>query len=190
MPVIERPWTDLSQGTLQPTGNPLDLALIGQGLFRGAGAQRTALHAQRQFPSGGRRDSWSPAEGYPVQRRPAARPDRCSSARPIEISGDGTVRQDGNVIGQLQVVGFHRHGRAGQAGQQLFSCRRSRSRSPRRPPAPRWSRANWKRPTAAPPNRPCGWSASCGSSRCCRRPLRWAADMSKQAIEQVAKVGS
>src|ERR1700758_5179085 len=33
MPVIERPWTDLSQGLLQPTGNPLDLALSGNGFF-------------------------------------------------------------------------------------------------------------------------------------------------------------
>ena len=27
MPVIEKPWTDLSQGLLAPTGNPLDVAL-------------------------------------------------------------------------------------------------------------------------------------------------------------------
>src|SRR5947199_6209968 len=33
MPLIERPWTDLSQGPLQSTGNPLDLALTGRGFF-------------------------------------------------------------------------------------------------------------------------------------------------------------
>src|SRR5690242_18395190 len=33
MPVIERPWTDHAQGTLQRTGNPLDLALDGKGFF-------------------------------------------------------------------------------------------------------------------------------------------------------------
>ena len=27
LPVVERRWTDFSQGTLTPTGNPLDLAL-------------------------------------------------------------------------------------------------------------------------------------------------------------------
>src|ERR1051326_3728537 len=34
MPVIERPWTDFSQGTIRPTGNPLDFALAGKGFFR------------------------------------------------------------------------------------------------------------------------------------------------------------
>src|SRR5271165_2407349 len=33
LPVIERQWTDFSQGSLTPTGNPLDLALNGQGFF-------------------------------------------------------------------------------------------------------------------------------------------------------------
>src|ERR1700692_258268 len=33
LPVVERQWTDFSQGSLMPTGNPLDLALNGQGFF-------------------------------------------------------------------------------------------------------------------------------------------------------------
>src|ERR1035438_2461215 len=33
MPVIERQWTDLSQGSVHPTGNALDMALSGSGFF-------------------------------------------------------------------------------------------------------------------------------------------------------------
>src|SRR5215475_4808628 len=33
LPTIERQWTDFSQGTLQTTGNPLDVALSGPGFF-------------------------------------------------------------------------------------------------------------------------------------------------------------
>ena len=33
LPVIETRWTDFSQGTVMPTGNPLDLALDGKGFF-------------------------------------------------------------------------------------------------------------------------------------------------------------
>ena len=33
MPVIDRPWTDFAQGSVTPTGNPLDLALTGKGFF-------------------------------------------------------------------------------------------------------------------------------------------------------------
>jgi flagellar basal-body rod protein FlgF len=37
MPVVERPWVDLSQGLLAPTGNSLDVALNGKGFFSVAG---------------------------------------------------------------------------------------------------------------------------------------------------------
>src|SRR3954452_15433276 len=33
LPVIENHWTDLSQGVLRTTGNPLDFAIDGEGLF-------------------------------------------------------------------------------------------------------------------------------------------------------------
>ena len=52
MPVIERPWTDLSQGPLQVTGNSLDLALSGSGFFTVQGPQGP-LYPQWQVPPGG-----------------------------------------------------------------------------------------------------------------------------------------
>src|SRR5690242_14002998 len=33
MPVVERQWTDFSQGTIEVTGNELDIALSGPGLL-------------------------------------------------------------------------------------------------------------------------------------------------------------
>jgi flagellar basal body rod protein FlgG len=33
LPLIQKQWTDFSQGVLAPTGNPLDLALSGKGFF-------------------------------------------------------------------------------------------------------------------------------------------------------------
>ena len=33
LPVVETHWTDFSQGTVLPTGNPLNLALSGNGFF-------------------------------------------------------------------------------------------------------------------------------------------------------------
>src|SRR5579872_6794205 len=33
LPVVEGQWTDLSQGVLNPTANPFDLALSGRGFF-------------------------------------------------------------------------------------------------------------------------------------------------------------
>jgi flagellar hook-basal body protein len=33
LPVVERQWTDFAQGTIQATGNPLDVALSGRGFL-------------------------------------------------------------------------------------------------------------------------------------------------------------
>src|SRR5579862_5507675 len=33
LPMVDRAWTDFSQGTLTPTGNPLNLGLSGTGFF-------------------------------------------------------------------------------------------------------------------------------------------------------------
>src|SRR6266849_4381319 len=33
LPMVEKQWTDYSQGVLTPTGNSLDLALSGKGFF-------------------------------------------------------------------------------------------------------------------------------------------------------------
>src|SRR5580704_6915387 len=55
LPVIERPWTDFSQGELRPTGNPLDVALTGKGFFTVAGPSGplyTRNGAFRVLPAG------------------------------------------------------------------------------------------------------------------------------------------
>src|SRR5512133_2573533 len=38
LPMVQRQWTDFSQGVLQPTGNPLDIALSGRGFIALNGA--------------------------------------------------------------------------------------------------------------------------------------------------------
>ena len=67
LPVIERPWTDLSQGTLRATGNPSDLALAGKGFFAVDGHVGTLFTRNGNF-----RISpdvrWSPPKGTPYGR--------------------------------------------------------------------------------------------------------------------------
>src|SRR5271168_1294619 len=40
-PWIKSTWTDFSQGTVAPTGNPLDIALVGKGFLAVRGASGT-----------------------------------------------------------------------------------------------------------------------------------------------------
>src|SRR5271156_1406174 len=65
LPVVQKQWTDFSQGALQPTGNPLDLALSGKGFFQVTGPSGPLYTRNGSFvlsPTG----VLSTGEGYPV----------------------------------------------------------------------------------------------------------------------------
>ncbi len=104
MPVIQKPYTDLSQGILQPTGNSLDVALSGNGFFavQGPGGPLYTRNGNFRLAPDGKLIS---AEGYPV-RGTAGAAITIPGSQPIEISSDGTVTQDGQTVGQLQIADF------------------------------------------------------------------------------------
>jgi len=106
LPVVEKQWTDFSQGTLTNTGNPLDVALSGNGflvvngpsgpLYTRNGALKVA--PSRELVTG---------DGYTVRAAGTnGQPIRIANDKPIEISPDGTVRQDGQSLGQVELVSF------------------------------------------------------------------------------------
>ena len=150
MPLIDRPWTDLSQGVLHETGNALDVALSGRGFFAVNGPSGPLYTRNGNFrlsPAG----TLTSAEGYAV-RGAAGAPLTLQAEQPVEISSDGTILQNGVVAGKLEIVDFtaadgimkqgsnyfphrcglarrsaRRHcGRAGQAGGFQHRHRRSR----------------------------------------------------------------
>jgi flagellar basal-body rod protein FlgF len=104
LPVVERQWTDFSQGTIQPTGNPLDVALTGRGFLtvNGPGGTLYTRSGNMHLSNTGELIT---GEGFQI-RANGGGPIRVSSGTPIEISTDGTVRQDGKVLGQLELVDF------------------------------------------------------------------------------------
>ncbi len=104
MPVIERHWTDYSQGTLTPTGNPLDLALSGEGFF-GVNGPSGVLYTRNGDFRLSAAGILTTAEGYAV-RTVAGGVIQAGSSSPPEVSADGTVQQDGAVLGQLAIAGF------------------------------------------------------------------------------------
>jgi flagellar basal-body rod protein FlgF len=104
MPVIERPWVDLSQGTLQVTGGPLDLALTGKGFFSVAGAHGPLYTRNGSFHLSPNAQLVT-SEGYTVTGA-NGQALTASGTAPIDVAADGSVRQNGILIGQLQVVDF------------------------------------------------------------------------------------
>jgi flagellar basal-body rod protein FlgF len=118
MPVIERPWTDFSQGTVRPTGNPLDFALSGKGFFAVNGPNGPLYTRQGAF-------KMSPAgllvnsEGYPV-RLAGGRQLQTGSTAPIDVAPDGSVSQEGQTLGRIEVASFADPSALAKQGNSYF----------------------------------------------------------------------
>jgi flagellar basal body rod protein FlgG len=88
MPVVERQWTDFAQGVVRPTGNELDFALSGKGFFSVDGPSGPLYTRQGAFRLAG---------GKPVQAQ---------STLPLDVAPDGTLLQQGQPLGKLELVDF------------------------------------------------------------------------------------
>jgi flagellar basal-body rod protein FlgF len=118
LPVIDRPWTDFSQGTLAPTGNPLDLALGKSGFFSVDGPNGPLYTRNGSFQLSADGTLATP-EGYAVRGRDG-KPIQADPAKPIEVTSDGTVRQSGAALGQIAVVRFDRLEALAKFGSNYF----------------------------------------------------------------------
>ncbi|HUB32072.1 MAG TPA: flagellar basal-body rod protein FlgF [Bryobacteraceae bacterium] len=186
MPLIERPWTDLSQGVLRHTGNPLDVALSGHGFFAVNGPSGPLYTRNGNFrlsPAG----VLTTADGYPV-RGASGVPLALQSGQSVEISSDGTIHQNGTVAGKLEIVDFTSPDGLVKQGANYF---RTGEASPAVPTAG----ASVEQGKLEDSNTGSAEAAVRLVSvmrqfETLQKAIGLAADMNRQAIEQVAKVGS
>jgi flagellar basal body rod protein FlgG len=108
LPLIEKQWTDFSQGTLDPTGNPLDVGLEGQGFFALNSPGGVAYTRNGNFEVNGANQLAASQGGYTLRnaRDPQRKPIVVDPTRPVDIDRGGVVRQNGQELGQLEIVGF------------------------------------------------------------------------------------
>lgn len=98
-------YRDLNEGQLQKTGNPLDLALQGDGFFvvstpagnRYTRAGRFTISQQGQIVDLAG-NALVGSDGRPVSVPP--------DAGPLTVDGDGAISSDGEPIGKFRVVQF------------------------------------------------------------------------------------
>jgi flagellar basal-body rod protein FlgF len=186
LPVIESHWTDLSQGVLRNTGNPLDLAIDGSGFFtvKGPNGNFFTRNGSFQLSSDG---TLVTAEGYPVLSSDG-KPIRPTTGAPIEITPDGAVQQEGRPLGQIMPVNFSSRAAINKQGSNYFT-----------------QTDQAVRPTAAAGKVHQGKledSNAGGAEGAIRlvgimrqfemlqRAVKIGAEMDRQAVEQVAKVSS
>lgn len=114
-------FTDFSQGSIQQTGNPLDVALEGNGFFEVNGPQGIAYTRQGNFKLDGN-GRLVTSEGYPVSPEitiPA-------NATQVAVGNDGTVsvympgENAPTTVGTLRVVDFPKPYALQKTGSALF----------------------------------------------------------------------
>lgn len=115
-------WRDAAPGPLATTGNPLDVALRGEGFFAvetPAGEERfTRAGRFAPGPDGRLVDAEGnaalDARGTPIVLGPG-------DAR-IEIRGDGTIRSENGELGRLRVVRFEAPQKLRAVGDRLYAA--------------------------------------------------------------------
>jgi flagellar basal-body rod protein FlgF len=185
MPVIERPWVDHTQGTLHTTGNALDFAVSGRGFFavNGPSGPLYTRNGNFRLSADGRLTT---TDGYAVRNQQGA-PLTIAGRLPVEVSNDGTITQDGNVIGKLEVVDFTSTAGLTKQGANYF-----RIADPAQKPAPAPS-ASVEQGSLEASNTGSAESAVRLISvmrqfEMLQRAVSIGGDMSKKAVEEVAKV--
>jgi flagellar basal-body rod protein FlgG len=94
---------DLSPGALRPTGNPLDLAIQGDGFFVVETPDGTRYTRRGQFVLDSLRQVVTDA-GYPIQGQAGA--IVASGDGQVAVNSNGDVSVDGTLVGTLRVVTF------------------------------------------------------------------------------------
>ena len=184
MPLVERPWIDLSQGVVHTTGNALDVALNGAGFFPVTGPNGTLYTRNGSFSRAGD-GKLVTAEGYAVQGAGGA-PLVLQPAHPVEISQDGTVRQNGTVIGQLAVMDFTSTAGLTKQGNNYFSAS---SGSPS-PSAARVEQGKLEDSNTGTAESAVRLVNVMRQFEMLQKAASLGEEMNRQAVEQVAKVGS
>lgn len=105
MPVLQKQWTDFSQGLLEPTNNPLDFALSGKGFFVVQGPSGPLYTRNGSFQVAANGTLTTP-DGYALLGTDGKPLKAADPTRRVELTTDGALRQNGQNVGQLKLVAF------------------------------------------------------------------------------------
>ena len=118
VPVIEKNWTDFTQGPLQETGKSTDLALAGRGFFALGGADGPVYSRSGSFRLNAA-GALQSGDGRPVLDT-LNRPIQLQPNTELRVTGAGELFQNGAPVAQLQIVDFARPEVLSKKGNSLF----------------------------------------------------------------------
>jgi len=112
--------TDYSQGSMQYTGNKLDVAIVGEGFYRVNTPQGEYLTRTSTFTKGPDGTLLTP-QGYPVQGQ-GGNIVLPPTGGNIHIGPDGSVLVDGAVVGQFDIVNLEDPQTLEKVGNNLYTA--------------------------------------------------------------------
>lgn len=104
-PVADQVWTDFSQGSLQATGSPYDLAILGRGFFGVKGPGDETVYTRNggfRVSVKGELVSTAGFQLLGVDQRPIS----VSADLPLTVASNGVVSQGGKQVGQIGIFDF------------------------------------------------------------------------------------
>jgi flagellar basal body rod protein FlgG len=118
MPVIERNWTDYSQGDLHETGIPTDLAISGAGFFtvQGPNGPLYTRNGAFQLTPAGRLVT---SDGYPLLGFDG-KPVQLDPNQTLVVTPEGQLLQVGAVVGTIRPVSFAALTDLSKRGSSIF----------------------------------------------------------------------
>jgi flagellar basal-body rod protein FlgF len=187
MPVIERPWIDLSQGIVRATGNPLDVALTGTGFFSVAGPNGPLYTRNGSFhlAADGKLVN---SDGYSVLGVKAENLT-LQAERPVEISNDGTIQQDGSAIGQLEITDFTSTAGLVKQGANYFRIAGQVAR-PTSPSVTSVEQGKLESSNTGSAEASVRLVSVMRQFEMLQKAITLGAEMNRRAVEEVAKIGS
>jgi flagellar basal body rod protein FlgG len=191
LPVIQKAWTDFQQGLLTPTGNPLDLALSGKGFFVADGPSGPLYTRNGTFKLS-TTGALTTMDGYPVRAvTPPNQPPKkiqTVSQGPIQITADGTVQQDGQSLGQIQVLDFETNNALEKVGNSYYRVVDPKVKANPAKEAT-ISQGRIESSNVAPAESAVRLVDLMRQYEMLQKAVSVSAEMNKQAIDQVARVG-
>lgn len=115
-------WRDMSQGSLQSTGNPLDVAINGEGFFvvETPQGERYTRAGRFSIAANGRMVDQEGNAVLDARSRPIA---FSAQDTQIEITANGTIQSENGEIGRLQLVRFEKPQNLIAEGNRLFDAK-------------------------------------------------------------------
>lgn len=183
-PDIESHWTDLSQGTLEVTGNELDLALSGKGFFAVQTPQGTLYTRNGNFhlnPAG----ELVTVDNYKVLND-QSKPIQVDRNQPVKVERDGTLWQGRNSIGKLLVAGSPAAPALAKQGSTYFQW--SPAAGTGRPATTEVVQGNREGSNAGTVDSAVRMVNVMRQFEALQRAVQMGAEMNRRAVEEVARV--